>query len=178
MNRSRFAFVVGTAMLGLSALTACGGENYNSSGQSSTSPSAPATSQPAGASVKLATAQADKLGTIVVDGTGRTLYVFDKDTASPPKSNCDGDCAAKWPPVLAGKGTPQLDGVDASAVGTVTRTDGSKQLTLGGMPLYQFVEDSKAGDVKGQAVGGIWWVVGADGKKITTQVSDSGNNGY
>ncbi|HEY0695920.1 MAG TPA: hypothetical protein VGD71_43635 [Kribbella sp.] len=89
-----------------------------------------------------------------------------------------GDCAAMWPPVPAGTGTPQLDGVDASAVGTVSRTDGSKQLTLRGMPLYQFANDTKAGDVKGQAVGGIWWVVGTDGKKITTQVSDSGNNGY
>ena len=179
MNRSGFAIIVGTAALGLSTLTACGGGNSNSSGQSSTSQSAPASSQPVGASVKLATAQADKLGTIVVDGgTGRTLYVFDKDTASPPKSNCDGDCAAMWPPVLAGTGTPQLDGVDASAVGTVSRTDGSKQLTLGGMPLYQFANDTTAGDVKGQAVGGIWWVVGPDSKKITTQVSDSGNNGY
>jgi predicted lipoprotein with Yx(FWY)xxD motif len=176
MNRSRFVFVVGTAVLGLSTFTACGGGNYNSSGQSSTSQSAPATSQPAG--VRLATAQADKLGTIVVDGTGRTLYVFDKDTASPPKSNCDGDCAAMWPPLLAGTSTPQLDGVDASAVGKMTRTDGSQQLTLGGMPLYQYVNDTKAGDVNGQAVGGIWWVVGPDGKKITTQVSDSGNNGY
>jgi hypothetical protein len=105
MNCSRFAFVVGTAVLGLSMLTACGGGNSNSSGQSSTSHS-------------LATAQADNLGTIVVDGTGRTLYVFDKDTASPPKSNCDGDCAAMWPPVPAGTGTPLLDGVDPSAVGS------------------------------------------------------------
>jgi hypothetical protein len=138
MNRSRFAFVVGTAAPGLSTLTACGGGGPDSSGQSSTSQSAPASSQPAGASVKLATARADKLGT----------------------------------------GTPQLDGVDASAVGTVSRTDGSKQLALGGMPLYQFANDTKAGDVKGQALGGIWWVVGPDGKKITTQVSDSGDNGY
>jgi predicted lipoprotein with Yx(FWY)xxD motif len=154
----------GTAVLGLSTLTACGGGNSSPSGQRNTSQSAPATSQPAGASVKLATA--------------RTLYVFDKDTASPPKSNCSGDCAAMWPPVLAGTGTPRLDGVDASAVGTVTRTDGSKQLTLAGMPLYQFAQDSKADDVKGQAVGGIWGVVGPAGKKITTQYSDSGNNGY
>jgi Secreted repeat of unknown function len=127
MNRSRLAFVVGTAAPGLSTLTACGGGGPDSGGQSSTSQSAPASSQPAGASVKLATARADKLGT---------------------------------------------------AVGTVSRTDGSKQLTLGGMPLYQFANDTKAGDVKGQALGGIWWVVGPDGKKITTQVSDSGNNGY
>jgi predicted lipoprotein with Yx(FWY)xxD motif len=170
MNRSRLAFVVGAAVLGLSTITGCGGGTSSSSGQSSTNQSA---------GVKLATAQADKLGTIVVDGTGRTLYVFDKDTATPSKSNCNGDCAAMWPPVLAGSGTPQLDGVDASTVGTVTRTDGRKQLTLGGMPLYQFANDSLAGDVKGQAVGGVWWVVGPDGKKITTtQDSDSGNSGY
>jgi predicted lipoprotein with Yx(FWY)xxD motif len=56
---------------------------------------------------QLATAQTDKVGTLVADGgTGRTLY-FDKDTASPPKSNCDGDCEAMWQPVLAGTGTPE-----------------------------------------------------------------------
>jgi predicted lipoprotein with Yx(FWY)xxD motif len=83
-----------------------------------------------------------------------------------------------WPPVIAGDSTPQVDGVDASLVGTVARTDGSKQVTLGGQPLYQFAKDTKAGDAKGQAVGNIWWVVGADGKKITTDTSDSGNSGY
>jgi hypothetical protein len=73
---------------------------------------------------------------------------------------------AMWPPVLAGTGTRQLDGVDAPAVGTVTRTDDL------------FASDTKAGDVRGQAVLGIWWVVGPDGKKIATQVSGSSNNGY
>jgi hypothetical protein len=65
-------------------------------------------------------------------------------------------------------------------VGTVTLSDGSKQLTLGGQPLYLYANDSKAGDAAGQAVGGLWWVVGADGNKITTQPSsgDGGNNGY
>lgn len=180
MNRSHYAFVVGTAVLGLSAFTACGGGNDTSAGtQTGSSQSAPSQSQSAGAAgeVKLTTAEVDKLGTIVTDGTGRTVYVFDKDTASPSKSNCDGDCAMKWPPVMAGTGAPQLDSVDASAVGTVTRTDGSKQLTLGGLPLYLFVNDSEAGDAKGQGVGGAWWVVGPDGKKITTPATDSGS-GY
>ena len=75
--------------------------------------------------------------------------------------------------MTAGDGTPQLDGVDASLVSTVTRTDGSKQLAIGGLPLYLFAQDTKAGEAKGQAVGGVWWVVGADGKKITTQPSRS-----
>jgi hypothetical protein len=80
--------------------------------------------------------------------------------------------------VMAGSGTPQLDGVDPSLVGTVTRTDGTKQVTLAGLPLYLFASDSKAGEAKGQAVGGVWWVVGAGGKKVTTQASGSGNDGY
>ncbi|MDX6265153.1 MAG: hypothetical protein QOH84_6841 [Kribbellaceae bacterium] len=168
----RFAIVVGTAVLGLSALTACGGGNDKpaAAANNGTSQSAPSSSQ-----TKLATAKVGNFGEVVVDGTGRTLYVFDNDTSDPSKSNCDGGCAAMWPPVPAGTGTPQLDGVDASLVGTVTRTDGSKQLTLAGSPVYEFANDGKAGQAKGQAFGGTWWVVGADGKKITTDASsDSG----
>ncbi|MEV8378227.1 hypothetical protein AB0P21_36155 [Kribbella sp. NPDC056861] len=166
----RFAVVVGTAVLGLSALTACGGGDEQ--------PAAAVNNASQSAEGKLATAQVGNFGKVVVDGTGRTLYVFDKDTADPSKSNCAGECAAKWPPVLAGSGTPKLDGVDASLVGTVARADGSKQVTLAGLPLYQFAQDSKAGDAKGQAVGGIWWVVGADGKKITAEVSSGSGDGY
>jgi len=169
----RFAIIIGAAVLGLSALAACGGgdDKPAAAPNNSTSQAAPSTD------AKLATADVANFGKIVVDGTGRTLYVFDKDTANPSKSNCDGDCAAKWPPVLAGSGTPQVDGVDASLVGTVVRTDGTKQVTLAGSPVYQFVQDTKAGDAKGQAVGGIWWVVGADGKKITTQASSGSGSG-
>lgn len=173
----RFAFVVGTAVLGLSALTGCAADEPAAKDTPSASKSAPAESS----EVTLATADVGNFGEIVVDGTGRTLYIFTKDTADPPKSNCDGDCAVMWPPVEAGSGDPQLEGIDASLVGTVTRTDGSKQLTLKGWPLYQFAKDTKAGDAKGQAVGGVWWVVGADGKKITKQAapeSGSGTGGY
>jgi Secreted repeat of unknown function len=80
--------------------------------------------------------------------------------------------------VVAGDGTPQLDGVDASLVSTITRSDGSKQLALGGLPLYLFASDTQPGEAKGQAVGDVWWVVGADGKKITTKPSSSGNGDY
>jgi len=174
MNRTRFAFIVGAALLGMSVLTACASdEEPAAKDDSSTSESAPDES----AAVKLAAADVGDLGTVVVDGDGRTLYVFDQDTADPPKSNCDGECATKWPPVIAGSGTPELDGIDASLVGTVTRTDGKEQVTLGGWPLYQFASDTKAGDAKGQAVGGVWWVLGPDGKKISTQPS-AASGGY
>jgi predicted lipoprotein with Yx(FWY)xxD motif len=167
----RLGSVAAAVVLAVGGLTACGGSDESGSGST-----APAASQPAGGAAKLKTAELGDLGKAVVDGNGRTVYVFDNDVQG--KSNCDGDCAAKWPPVAAGTGTPQLDGVDASLVGTTTRKDGSKQLTLGGLPLYLFAKDSKAGDAKGQAVGGVWWVVGPDGKKITTQPSGNGNNGY
>jgi predicted lipoprotein with Yx(FWY)xxD motif len=166
--------VVGVMVLGLGGLTACGG---NGSGYGSAPSSSAPASQPAAGAAKLATATVGDLGKIVVDGNGRTVYVFDKDAAG--KSNCQGDCLSKWPAVKAGDGTPQLNGIDASLVSTVTRSDGSKQLAINGMPLYLFASDSQAGEAEGQAVGGLWWVVGADGKKITTQPGGSGNgNGY
>jgi predicted lipoprotein with Yx(FWY)xxD motif len=175
----RLAFLVGTAVIGLSTLTACGGSsNASSSAPVSTpSSSAPATSGAA----KLSTATVGNFGKVVVDGAGRTLYVYDVDTAKPSKSNCNGACATAWPPLLAGTGTPQVSGVSASLVGTVTRSDGTKQVTLAGWPLYYYANDAKAGDATGQAVGGTWWVVGANGQKITTQASSStpsGNSGY
>lgn len=156
MKRSRFAVIVGAALLALSTLAACAEDE-------------PATSSdtPSAGEFALSTADVDDLGTVVVDGSGRTVYVFDKDTADPPKSNCEGDCAAMWPPVEAGSGTPELDGIDASLVNTVERSDGTQQLTLNGWPLYLFAKDTKAGDAKGQAVGDVWWVVGPDGKKIS-----------
>jgi predicted lipoprotein with Yx(FWY)xxD motif len=170
----RFAIVIGTAVLGLSALTACGGGDDKPAAAPNNGTSQPA---PSSSEAKLATANVGNFGKVIVDGTGRTLYVFDKDTADPSKSNCDGGCAAMWPPVLAGSGTPQVDGVDASLVGTVARTDGSKQVTVAGLPVYQFAKDTKAGDANGQAVGGIWWVVGPDGKKITTEASSGSGAG-
>lgn len=164
---TRWGFVAGVAVVGL-VLAGCGGEEET--------PAGGLASQSAGAA--LSTAEVGSFGKVVVDGTDRTVYVFDKDTANPSKSNCDGECAAKWPPVLAGAEKPKVDGIDAALVGTVTRTDGSTQVTLAGWPLYQFAQDSKAGDAKGQAVGGVWWVVGADGKKITAKPPASNGNGY
>jgi predicted lipoprotein with Yx(FWY)xxD motif len=168
MNRSRLALIVGMAVLGLSALTACGADEK---------PAAKDTKSSSAEASTLGTADVGDFGTVVVDGSGRTLYVFDKDTAKPPKSNCDGDCAAMWPPVKAGSGTPKLDGIDASLVGTVERSDGSKQLTLKGWPLYQFASDDEPGEAKGQAVGGVWWVVGPDGTKNTKKAAAS-SGGY
>jgi predicted lipoprotein with Yx(FWY)xxD motif len=162
------------AVLGLFLLAACGssGGGYGSSSGSGSSSSAST------ADAVLKTADSD-LGKIVVDADGRTVYVFDKDTAGSGKSACSGDCLAKWPAVTADSDEPAVDGVSGE-IGTITRDDGSTQVTLEGMPLYLYAGDSQAGDVTGQAVGGIWWVVGADGKKIpaTAAPEPSTGSGY
>ncbi|GGZ21943.1 lipoprotein [Streptomyces avidinii] len=117
--------------------------------------------KPAG---QLTAAPNDQLGQVLTDSAGLTLYRFDKDTAKPPKSNCDGDCAKTWPVVAAGDATAAA-GMDPALLGEVVRTDGSKQLTVAGWPAYRYNKDAKAGDVNGQGVGGVWFAFGPDGKK-------------
>lgn len=127
-------------------------------------PAAPEQTAEMGAA--LTTAESS-LGTIVVDAQGMTVYVFDNDTANSGMSACEGDCLAQWPAVVTDADTPTVEGVTGT-VGTITRTDdGTRQITLNGLPLYYWVEDTAAGDVSGQGVGGVWWVVGPDGVKIT-----------
>ncbi|MFG2449590.1 SCO0930 family lipoprotein [Streptomyces sp. NPDC048512] len=124
---------------------------------------AAAKAEPAG---QLAVTESTKLGKVLTDGAGMTLYRFDKDTAEPPKSSCDGACATAWPPVPA-DGAEAAAGVDKSLLGEVTRADGTKQLTVAGWPMYRFAKDAKAGDTNGQGVGGTWYASAPNGKKAT-----------
>ena len=118
----------------------------------------------AAAAGKLAVSANAELGNMVTDSAGMTLYRFDEDTAEPPKSNCDGDCATTWPPVPADDASAGK-GIDKALLGEVTRTDGSKQLTIGGWPAYRYAKDVSAGDISGQNVGGKWFALAPDGKK-------------
>jgi predicted lipoprotein with Yx(FWY)xxD motif len=110
-------------------------------------------------------AQPTSLGKVLVDGRGRTVYVFAKD--APGTSNCDATCAVQWPPVSAPTPLPgSLPGVTGT-LGTTTRTDGSAQLTVAGHPLYTFSGDSAAGQTGGQGIrlnGGLWTVVSPAGR--------------
>lgn len=146
---------------------ACGGGSTSTS----TSPSAASTASPAAAAAtKIAVATDAKLGQILVDDKGITLYLFVADTGS--TSTCYSSCAQIWPPVLT-TGAPQAGtGVQASLLGTTTRTDGKVEATYGGHPLYYFVQDKKAGDATGQGVngfGGLWWTVSPAGTAVTTK---------
>jgi predicted lipoprotein with Yx(FWY)xxD motif len=118
---------------------------------------------------KLTGTEVPKMGAVIEDEGGWVLYRFDKDTAKPKsKSNCDGACAKVWLPALTNDGKPQLKGVESKLVGTVTRTDGTKQLTVAGWPLYHYLGDKKPGKWTGQNVGGTWFVIKPDGTKNLT----------
>ncbi len=107
-----------------------------------------------------------KLGKVLVDGKGRTLYVFTKDSAG--TSACTGGCATAWPPLMATGAVVPGAGLDAEDFATIMRSDGSKQVTFYGHPLYTFGGDKAAGDINGQKVAGSWFVVGTDGNPVTT----------
>ena len=112
----------------------------------------------------LAVATDPKLGKILVDGKGMTLYMYTKDEAN--KVNCAEACLKAWPPFVT-LGNPVLgEGIDKSLIGTAALADGSKIVTYNKMPLYYYAKDTKAGDTTGQDVGKVWYVVAPDGKVI------------
>ena len=114
---------------------------------------------------QLRAAKAFDLGPMLVDGTGYTIYRYDRDTTDPSRSNCNGACATKWIPVNVGGPAPI--GVDTSLIGQITREDGSQQVTLAGWPLYHFTGDSEPADTAGQGADQAWFPIAPDGKKIT-----------
>ena len=109
-----------------------------------------------------------KPGNALVDGAGRALYLFEADNGT--TSNCSGQCAQIWPPLLVGGMAPMPSGdVQAALLGTTTRADGAKQVTYNGHPLYYFMGDKAPGDARGQGInrfGGGWYVVDPAGNKI------------
>jgi predicted lipoprotein with Yx(FWY)xxD motif len=135
---------------------------------------ASASSSSASAGTKVAVASS-KLGRILVDGRGRTLYLFAKDRNG--KSVCSGSCAVYWPPLIA-SGKPKAGaGAKQSLLGTTRRADGRMQVTYRHHPLYRYAGDSAKGQTNGQglnASGGLWWVLSPAGNKIASMASPSG----
>jgi predicted lipoprotein with Yx(FWY)xxD motif len=130
------------------------------------------------AAVRLAVAEVGPLGKVVTDQNGRTLYRHDKDKSKPPVSNCTGECTKAWPPVVVNDPSKiKLSGVDQTLVGTLTRADGTVQITLNGWPLYRSAKDSRAGDVNGQGLNGTWYAATPSGKKAETQAGPPADGG-
>ena len=142
----------GIPLIGLLALaTACGGSYSGTGGYGA----------PSGSSATLTVATDSRLGGHLVDGNGRSLYYFAKDVPAgggqAAASNCDASCLAVWP--IFNADTIVAQGIAETDVGQITRSDGSKQTTYKGYPLYYYVGDVAAGDTRGEGVGGIWYVV-------------------
>jgi predicted lipoprotein with Yx(FWY)xxD motif len=121
------------------------------------------TPEPDTANISLAIGDSD-LGPIVTDGDGFTIYQYDADTQGSGESACSGSCLDNWPPV-PGSEAPNIAGISGE-VGTITGTNGNPQLTLNGWPLYYFAGDVNPGDINGEAVGGVWWVLSPAGEPI------------
>ncbi|MFF2811340.1 hypothetical protein ACFVT2_30025 [Streptomyces sp. NPDC058000] len=132
--------------------------------------SAPPTATPSAGPVAVH-ARSGPLGTILVDGQGRTLYLFEADRGR--ESTCYGDCAKDWPPLVV-RGAPTAgSGVREELLGTTARRDGSREVTYHGHPLYYFVQDKRPGDVNGQGSddqGARWYVLDPAGNRITKPV--------
>lgn len=163
--------LLGTGLLAAAALvlTAC-----SSSGGSATTPPAASNgpSNSGGSSVVLSTGSTGK-GTVLTED-GRTLYTFDPDTAT--SSACSGGCASVWPPVI---GTAVLaSGLPGGDFGHLTRSDGSRQVTYRGHPVYEFSGDTKAGDTKGDGVDGTWHVAVVPASGAPSSPVSSGGGGY
>jgi predicted lipoprotein with Yx(FWY)xxD motif len=168
MTRRKPITVVGTAAvipLVALAIAACGG-----GGGATAAP--PKTSGGASATVGVANSS---LGSILVDSSGRTLYLFKADVGT--KSECVGACESAWPPLLA-TGTPTGGaGLTASELGTTTRSGGKRQVTYNGHPLYMFINDTKPGQTNGQGVtafGAAWFALTPSGNQASAPASSSG----
>jgi predicted lipoprotein with Yx(FWY)xxD motif len=160
------------AAVGLTALAlaSCGG----GSSHKSTPPSSSATTPASSSAGPVVSTAKTSLGTVVVDGSGRTLYLFAKDTG--PKSTCSGSCAVNWPPFTASSMPKAGGGVQASALSLIKRSDGRRQVVIDGHPLYFFAGDQSAGQLNGQGVnafGAKWFTVSPSGKGITGSASSS-----
>jgi predicted lipoprotein with Yx(FWY)xxD motif len=162
------------AMAGITLLfatTACDAANsYSSAAGQDAMQDVAAAEDPAA----LSAVRAFDLGRLVVDGGEFTVYRYDKDSTNPPKSTCTGPCAQQWKPVPAAA-TQHLNGLDQTAVGTLTRDDGTDQATLHGWPLYRYAKDTMPGETAGQGIGGVWFPINPQGGKVLV-VADPGQS--
>jgi predicted lipoprotein with Yx(FWY)xxD motif len=125
------------------------------------------------------------LGRVLVDGHGRTLYLFAKDRSG--KSACAGQCAGYWPPLITSGKPVATGGAKASLLGTTRRPDGRLQVTYNHHPLYTFVKDTRKGQTNGEELdvfGAEWYAVSAAGARVektdasTGYPTPSGGYGY
>ncbi|PXY28177.1 DUF4142 domain-containing protein [Prauserella muralis] len=167
-KRSAGTVAAGLVLLALTA--ACDDSNsygsyYSSGTNDSVRIHTVAQESTAEATLPLHAAEAFDIGRMVVDDNGFALYRYDRDSADPPRSRCENACARTWRPVPA-RGELRATGIDQSLLGTVTRSDGTDQLTLNGRPLYRYTGDEMPGETSGHGADGAWFPVTPDGGKV------------
>ena len=157
------------ALIAVALTAAACGSSGTSSGTGAQAGASASASASASGSAMVITTKAGSAGTFLTDGSGRTVYLWAKDGMD--ASACSGACTALWPPVTTG-GTPTASGsAKASDLGTITRSDGAKQVTYDGHALYYYAGDSGAGQTNGQGTdsfGAKWWLIAPAGSSITT----------
>jgi len=166
MERTRIARLAG--MLAVAALVAACGQSGGAATivPTAATPTGAGTSaagtSAAGLTLEIETAS---VGDYVAGKDGKALYIFTKDTGN--ASACTGSCATSWPPLMVTALGDVAAGTGVTgALATITRDDGSLQVTLGGHPLYYFAGDTAAGQTNGQAVNQVWYLTAPDGKGI------------
>jgi predicted lipoprotein with Yx(FWY)xxD motif len=161
----------------LVVMSACGGSSTTPaaapSSSTASSTSSPSASQTAAAPTGPATVQVatTTLGKALTDSRGFTLYKFDKDQGGTSVCYEAQDCAVHWPALLTAGAPKASAGADAAMLGTTKRKEGTTQVTYNKMPLYFYYLDKAPGDVRGQGVFGLWWLVAPDGTLIKTTAS-------
>jgi predicted lipoprotein with Yx(FWY)xxD motif len=180
MNTTRWATLVAGLAVGAAACGAGGAGTAVPAHVNSNSVDAAASA--ASGKVVVKTRKVSPYGTILTTSAGKTLYIFTEDGKG--KSACTGGCATEWPPLVAPKGDA-VSGV--AGLGTIKRSDGSRQVALRGQALYRFAGDSGAGQVKGQGEDGDWFVATPSGashakpvtaKPTPTKSSPPSGGGY
>lgn len=158
-------YIIGGAAIMFAA--ACTGKEEAPAIDTTSAASTTATAAPTSPVGSLNVARDDKGGPYLVDGAGRALYLFEKDSEG--QSSCDAACAAAWPPfVVAGVPTATDTSVQAPLITTIQRADGRQQAAYNGHPLYYYARDAAPGEFKGQDVeefGEEWYLVAPDGSK-------------
>ena len=165
MTNRAFAYVI-AALIAVPLLAGCGSSKSKSSASTSTGATSTTASSDEGGPETIEVKRS-KLGAILADGEGKTVYLFEKDKTT--ASTCSGACATAWPPVTTDGAPKAGGGTQAALLTTSKRSDGTTQVVYGGHPLYYFVKDRDAGDAYGQGIDGFgaeWYVLGSDGKKV------------
>jgi predicted lipoprotein with Yx(FWY)xxD motif len=173
--------VLALAAVASLVLAACGSSN-DSSGSTTTAASATPTtaSSSSGGSAAVDLADNSALGTqILVDGQGRTLYLFEKDTSA-DKSACSGACAGFWPPLTTKGDATAGSGLDSSQLTTFKRDDGTTQVAYAGHPLYYYSGDAAPGDANGNGIdkfGAEWYAMDSSGDTVESGGSSDESSG-